>query len=162
VDPSGAVVPGVDVTAKNNATGAEFKAVTADNGTFSIPALDSGTYTVTVSMTGFKQAIINNVKLDVGVPATVRATLEIGSAIETGGEVLQSQSANVATTLSVSQISNLPLVSRNPLNFLVLMPGVNTPRGNRDSTINGLPTSAIDITLDGINIQDNFNKTTDG
>src|SRR5262249_56728672 len=82
--------------------------------------------------------------------------------VQAGGEILQSQSANVATTLSVNQISSLPLVSRNPLNFLTLMPGVNTPRGNRDSTVNGLPTSAIDITLDGINIQDNFNKSTDG
>jgi hypothetical protein len=97
----------------------------------------------------------------------VRVELEVGAANESivvqgGGEVLQTQSANIATTLSVNQISNLPLVSRNPLNFVVLMAGVNTPGQNRDSTINGLPTSAIDITLDGVNIQDNFNKTTDG
>src|SRR5712692_1225230 len=145
VDPSGAVIPGAEATAKNDATGAEFKAVSTGNGTFSIPALDPGTYTVSVAMPGFKQAVINNVKLDAGVPATVRATLEIGSTSETvfvqvGAEILQSQSANVATTLSVGQIANLPLVSRNPLNFVVLLPGVNTPGQNRNSTINGLPT----------------------
>jgi len=59
-------------------------------------------------------------------------------------------------------VSNLPLVSRNPLNFLTLLPGVNTPGITRNSTVNGLPTSVLDITLDGINIQDNFNKTSDG
>src|SRR5439155_5962569 len=46
--------------------------------------------------------------------------------------------------------------------FLVLMPGVNAPGITRNATINGLPQSTIDITLDGINIQDNYNKTTDG
>jgi hypothetical protein len=42
------------------------------------------------------------------------------------------------------------------------MPGVSAPGINRNATINGLPQSTIDITLDGINIQDNYNKTTDG
>jgi len=167
VDPSGAVIPGTDVTARNNATGAEFKTVTVENGTFAIPVLDPGAYTVTVSLPGFKQAVLTNVKLDAGVPGTVRVSLEIGAASETvtveaGAEILQSQTANITTTIATNQISSLPLVSRNPLDFLVLMPGVNAPGIARNATINGLPQSTIDITLDGINIQDNYNKTTDG
>lgn len=166
-DPSGAVIPGAQISVKNNATGAEFRAVTAANGTFSIPALNAGTYTVTVSAPGFKQAIINSVQLETGVPGTVRVSLDVGNTAESvvvqgGGEIVQTQTANITTTLNTTQIANLPLVSRNPLNFITLMPGVSTPGINRDSTINGLPRSTIDITLDGINIQDNFNKTTDG
>jgi Carboxypeptidase regulatory-like domain len=166
-DPAGAAIPGAQIIIKNNATGAEFRAITAGNGTFAIPALDTGIYTVTVSATGFKQAIIKDVKLDAGVPGTVRVSLDVGSTSESivvqgGGEIVQTQSANIATTLNVNQISNLPLVSRNPINFITLMPGVSSPGINRDSTINGLPQSTIDITLDGINIQDNFNKTGDG
>ena len=141
-DSSGAVIPGAEVVAKNNATAAEFKTVTVENGTFAIPVLDPGAYTVTVSLPGFKQAVLTNVKLDAGVPGTVRVTLEVGAASETvtveaGAEILQSQTANIATTISVSQISSLPLVSRNPLSFLVLMPGVNAPgitREDRKST----------------------------
>src|SRR5258708_213418 len=100
VDPSGAVIPGAQVSARNNATGAEFKTVTVENGTFAIPALNVGTYAVTVSLPGFKQAVVNNVKLDVGVPATVRVTLEIGGvtesvSVEAGAEILQSQTANI-------------------------------------------------------------------
>jgi Carboxypeptidase regulatory-like domain len=167
IDPSGALIPGAEATAKNVATGVEFKAVSTENGTFAMPVLDIGVYTVTVALPGFKQSILNNVKLDVGVPAAIRVTLEVGGvtesvSVEAGAEVLQSQTANIATTLEVSQISNLPLVSRDPLNFVTLLPGVNTASINRNSTINGLPTSALDITLDGINIQDNFNKSTDG
>jgi hypothetical protein len=166
-DPTGAVIPGAQITIKNNATSAEFRAVTAGNGTFSIPALDAGTYIVTVSATGFKQTIINNVKLDAGVPGTVRVTLDIGSTSESvvvqgGGEVVQTQSANIATTLVVNQIANLPLVSRNALDFVVLLPGTNTPTTPRASSINGLPDHAISVTIDGINTQDNYLKSTDG
>ena len=166
-DPNGGVIAGASVTVKNLATGEESKSVTASNGTFTVPVLAAGTYTVIVSAAGFKQAVVNDVKLDAGVPGTVKIPLEIGAATETvtiqgGGEVVQTQSATIAQTLQVTQIASLPLVSRNPLNFVVLLPGVSTASTNRNSTVNGLPTSAIDITLDGINIQDNFNKSTDG
>ncbi len=166
-DPTGAVIAGAQVIVKNNATSAEFRAVTAANGTFSIPSLDAGTYTVSISAPGFKQVIINDVKLDAGAPSTVRVSLDVGSTSESvvvqgGAEILQTQSANISTTMSINQIANLPLVSRNPINFVTFLPGVNTAGLNRDSQVNGLPEGAISISLDGINIQDNFNKTTDG
>ncbi|HKQ74882.1 MAG TPA: carboxypeptidase-like regulatory domain-containing protein [Blastocatellia bacterium] len=166
-DQTGAVLAGANVVVKNNATSEEFRAATASNGTFSIPVLVTGTYTVTISAQGFKQAVVNEVKLDAGVAGSVRIEMEVGATNESvvvqgGGEVLQTQSANIATTLNVNQIASLPLISRNPINFIVLLPGVTTPTDNRNSIVNGLPEAAIDITLDGINIQDNFNKTTDG
>jgi hypothetical protein len=46
VDQSGGVVPGATIVAKNDATGTEFNTVTAENGTFTIPAMPVGTYTV--------------------------------------------------------------------------------------------------------------------
>src|SRR5262249_34567839 len=49
-DASGAVIPGADIKAKNVATAAESTTVSAENGTFTIPALNAGTYTVTVSL----------------------------------------------------------------------------------------------------------------
>jgi Carboxypeptidase regulatory-like domain len=166
-DPNGAMVAGAEVIVKNNTTTTEYSAVTGGNGVFTVPALGAGAYTVTVSAAGFKQAVINNVKLDAGVPASVRITLEIGAAnesvtIQGGGEVVQTQSANIATTLVVNQITNLPLVSRNASDFIVMLPGVNTTTTARNSTINGLPQSALNITIDGINVQDNFNKAADG
>ena len=45
---------------------------------------------------------------------------------------------------------------------MVFLPGVTTPAGTRDSIVNGLPQSTINMTLDGVNIQDNTLKTTDG
>jgi len=100
-------------------------------------------------------------------PADVRATLEIGGIAETvtveGKSVLvQTQATSVSTTVDINQVSNLPLVSRNALDFVTFLPGVNTPGGNRNSTVNGLPQSTINITVDGMNVQDNYLKTTDG
>src|SRR5438093_904105 len=167
VDSSGAVIPGASVNVKNNATGSTFDVVTTDKGTFNIPALDAGTYTVTVALMGFKKAVIPDVKLNVGTPGTIKAVLEVGGLEETvlvlgGSEIVQTQSTTVATTMVVSQISQLPLATRNPLDFVTFLPGVDTPVTNRNSTVNGLPQSAINITLDGINVQDNSNKTGDG
>src|SRR5436853_5743716 len=81
-DPNGAAIAGASVAVKNTATGEEFKAVTVSNGTYSIPALAAGTYTVTVSAAGFKMTILNDVKLIVGVPATANADLQVGNASE--------------------------------------------------------------------------------
>jgi len=167
VDASGGIIPGADVVAKNKATSAESKTVSSDQGTFTIPALNVGTYTVQVSLMGFKTVVLDDVVVSAGVPSTVRAVLQIGGLEETvvvqsATEVIQTQTATVASTLSVNQITKLPVTSRNALDFIVNLPGVNTPGGSRDSTVNGLPQSAINITLDGMNIQDNYLKTTDG
>src|SRR5262249_21483478 len=166
-DPTGAVVYGATVIVKDVATGTEFQAISSANGAYNVPSIGSGTYLVKISAPGFKQVVVRDVKVDAGTPATVNVTLEIGMASESvviqgGGEVLQTQSANVATTLSVTQIVGLPLQTRNVLDFVVFLPGTNTIGVARDSTFNGLPQSSINITIDGINTQDNYNKTGDG
>jgi hypothetical protein len=166
-DSSGAVIPGATITVRSNATATEYGAVTNENGLFTVPAIDPGGYTVTVTLVGFKTAVLNSVQVNAATPASVRVTLELGGLEETvfvasGSEIIQTQSAAVATTLDVNQITKLPTGSRNVLDFITTLPGVNTPGGNRDSTINGLPQSAINITIDGVSAQDNWLKTTDG
>ncbi|MDX2040035.1 MAG: carboxypeptidase regulatory-like domain-containing protein [Acidobacteriota bacterium] len=166
-DQNGAVISGASVTVKNNGTGAEFKVSSSGSGAYSVPSLGSGVYTVTVEAKGFKKAVVQDVKLDVGVPSTVNVTLEIGAASESvvvqgGGEVLQTQSANISTTISGRQITELPFTSRDALDLVLTLPGTTTPGRPRTSTINGLPKSAINITIDGVNVQDNLGKSGDG
>jgi hypothetical protein len=164
---TGAVLSGATVVVKNTATGAEFKANTGSSGTYSIPSLGAGTYTVTIEAQGFKKAMLQDVKIDAGIPATANVTMEIGVASETvivqgGAEVLQTQSANVATTITGRQITELPFTSRDALDLVLLLPGTNTPGRPRTSTINGLPKGSLNITIDGINVQDNTLKSSDG
>jgi len=168
VDVDGGVIPGATIVAKNHATNISYPpVVSGSNGAFAIPAIPTGTYDVTVTLQSFKTAIISDLVVTAGGPADIRVTLEIGGIEETvtvegRGELVQTQSSSVSTTLDVNQVSNLPLVSRNALDFITALPGVNTPGSNRNSTINGLDQSTINITVDGLNVQDNYNKTTDG
>src|ERR1041385_980537 len=167
-DPTGAVVPGATITVKNNATTQEYTATTADNGTFSVPALNSGTYTVTIAAPGFKTTVLQNVKVDVGTPSSVNVTLEVGTPTETvqvvdvAGELIQTQNATVGTTITGRQIIDQPQASRDALDLVTLLPGVQTTGRPRTSTVNGLPKGALNITLDGVDVQDNLISSNDG
>ena len=108
VDSAGGVVPGADVTVKNNGTAETFTAVTSGQGVFSIPSLVTGTYTVTVSLQGFKTVVLNNVVVNAGVPASVRATLDVGGIseqviVQSTSQIVQTQTAAVSTTLNTRQ-----------------------------------------------------------
>jgi len=168
VDSSGGVIPGADVKVKNNGTGAEFNTVSASDGGFTIPSLPGGTYSVTVALMGFKTAVLNEVTLNAAIPANVKVTLAVGTLEEnvtvTGDSalVVQTQTPSIATNLTALQIVSLPLSSRNALDSLTSLAGFNTSGTARNSTVNGLPKAAINITLDGMNIQDNYLKTSDG
>src|SRR5262245_58388614 len=77
-DSNGAVVANATVVVKGEA-GQEYTVTTSSNGSYRVPAVGSGVYTVTITATGFKKSIVNNVKVDVGVPSTVDVNLEVGS-----------------------------------------------------------------------------------
>lgn len=167
VDSGGGVVPGADVTARHVATNTTQSQVSNAEGAFSFPGLNVGVYTVTVTLSGFKTVVINNVVLTSAAPAAVRAVLEVGGleeqvVVTSTSEIVQTQSPTVSTTLNTTQITKLPLTSRSAMDFVTFLPGVSTPAGNRQSTINGLPRGTINITLDGVNIQDNTLRSTDG
>jgi hypothetical protein len=166
VDSAGGVIPGAAVVAKNNATAETFDAVTNSTGAFSIPALGPGTYTVTISLEGFKTAVVSDVRLVTATPSNIKAVLEVGRLAETvtvkaGSEIVQTQSSAVTSTIGAEQIRALPLVTRNALYFTTTLAGVETQGGPRGSTIMGLPQNTINITIDGISTGNNL-QSTDG
>lgn len=167
LDPSGAVVAGATITVRNVGTGAESKTTTSTNGTFAVPQLPVGLYTVTISAKGFKQVVVQDVKIDAATAASLNQTLEVGQQSESvvvqgGADVLQTQSANISTTIVGRQITELPFTSRDALDLVLLLPGTSTPGRPRTSTVNGLPKGAINISMDGVNVQDNTLKSSDG
>src|SRR5688572_31501261 len=167
-DEGGGVLPGVTVVVVSNATGAKSEAVTNNSGTYSVPALSAGVYTVTVSLPGFRTSIINDVRVQLGAPTTLSAALEVGALEETitvsgaGSELINTLTPAVTATLNVEQIAVIPTPTRNAHNAVTFLVGVNTPGGMRGSTVNGLPESFLNLSLDGISNNDTFNKTGDG
>ena len=167
VDSDRGVLPGASVVVTNKVTNETFTTVTSGQGVFAVPSVITGTYTVKITLEGFKSVEIENVVVNAGVPSSVRATMEVGGltesvTVQSTAEMVQTQSATVSTTLDTRQVASLPLSSRSAFDFVVFLPGTSTPGGSRESTINGLPQGTINITLDGVNIQDNTNRTTDG
>ncbi len=166
IDSNSAVVPNATVTIKNE-SGQEFTATTSDNGTYRVPAVPAGLYTVTVNLSGFKKAVTSNVKVDVGLPTTVNTTLEVGAVEQTveitsGGEVLQTQTATVGTNITGRQITETAIASRNALDLVGLLPGTATVGRPRQASINGLPKGSLSITVDGVDAQDNLLRSSDG
>lgn len=165
-DPNGAVVPGATVSIKGEG-GQEFTATTGNNGTYIVPAVANGLYTVTVKASGFKTSVTSNVKVDVGSPTTVDMSLQIGEVGETvvitsGGEVLQTQTATVGTTITGRQITDTPIASRDALDLIALLPGTASVGAPRRSSVNGLPKGSLSITIDGVDVQDNLLRSSDG
>jgi hypothetical protein len=155
VDTDGGAIPGATVVVTNNATKVTNEAVSNATGRFSFPGLDAGTYTVSVTLAGFKSYTATDVRLLAGRPSEVTARMEIGALTETvevkaGAELVQTQSPAVTTTLSVEQLSELPIVSRNALYSVAMLPGVSTTGGPRNALINGLPNNTVNITIDGV------------
>jgi len=77
-DPSGAVVPGVDITITEKATGVITRTVTTEAGAYRAPYVPPGTYHITASLPGFKTALADNIQVLVGQTVTVDFDLEIG------------------------------------------------------------------------------------
>ncbi|MDQ4123313.1 MAG: Plug and carboxypeptidase regulatory-like domain-containing protein [Acidobacteriota bacterium] len=165
-DQNGGVVPNATITVKGQG-GQEFTVSTGGEGLYNIPAVPNGLYTVTVLAPGFKTLVTTNVKVDIGQPTTVDARLEVGDVKETievtgGSEVLQAQTATISTTVTNRQITDTPIPTRNALDLVSMLPGTATVGRPRSASINGLPKSALSITIDGVDVQDNSNRSWDG
>jgi hypothetical protein len=158
LDSSGALIPGVDVTATNTATGVANAAVTNEGGTYRFPSLQPGAYEVKASLPGFRsqtfrltlgtaQQISQNFTLQVG---TVSTSVEVSVASD---ELLTTAAASVSSVLGAQQVVDLPLVGRNVMDLVTAtMPGV-VGDGQSSTTFAGVTTNGtanIGISMDGV------------
>src|SRR5689334_3876962 len=81
-DASNALIPGVEVTAKNVGTGISNTTVTNETGNFVFPSLQPGKYTLSAALTGFQTATYNNVELGQGQQVRLNFTLQVGGAAQ--------------------------------------------------------------------------------
>lgn len=165
-DPSGATVVGASVTLKNNATGAESKATTDDQGAFVISSVEPGVYSVTVEAVGFKRAVATNIDVAVAKQSQVTIALELGSVNETVTvtsaveDIINTSSPTLTNIIDTRQIRDLPLPTRNPLELAALQAGIAViGTDTRGASVAGLRQTAVNVTQDGINAMDNFVKT---
>ena len=163
-DASDAVLPGATVTLSNPATGFSQTEIANEIGAFNFPQLAVGTYKLTVELEGFKTANYDNVVINVGQTYSVSAKLEIGARTEvvqvTAGELLvKTSTPEVSSVVMQKQVLEIPLANRDVTNLIKAQAGVAGISNRSNTTINGGRPTWTQVTLDGINIQDNFIRT---
>ncbi len=160
VDDAGARIPGATLTVTNQGTTQAFRQVSTDQGSFRFPTLVPALYTLRAELTGFQTYVARDIKVDVGKDYTLRIRLQVGEIateveVVAGTELVQKTESKISTTISQQQIQKLPLNGRNPISLMQLNAGV-AGNGRTNTVIAGNRTSYTSISLDGVNIQDNF------
>jgi outer membrane receptor protein involved in Fe transport len=175
-DTSGAVVPGVVVTATHNATGQQRQVTTGESGNYVITNINPGEYTVRAEKGGFKSEIRTGLILQLNQKARVDMKLSIGAVSETvevsaRGVILNTDDATLGNVVEQQRVTELPLNGRNFANLAGLMPGVikgissNTNQyGRRDTAIavsaNGMRENQGQVLYDGVSTAWNINNAT--
>ncbi len=144
-DANGASVPGAKITLKNEATGVSASAASGPSGQFSFLNLAPGLYSVTTEAPGFSKSVQQHVEVGVGSTVALTVTLKPGGVQETvtvsaATATIETQTSDIGTTITPQQIKDLPVTlsgdMRNPLNFVLLTPGVygSTPGPGTNAT----------------------------
>ena len=145
-DKDGGALPGVTVTARNNDTGLDRVAVTSSDGTFTLPSLPIGLYTVTAELSGFATVTVEEVRLNVATTRTLEIEMSSASVEEQITVVdeapLVQTTPSIGTVVSEEQLENLPLNGRQFANLAVLAPGTSLAY-NADPTKPGQLTVAL-------------------
>ncbi len=182
VDSTGAVVPGVTVTAKRVETGDVRTTVSNQTGNYIFPLVDSGEYEVTCTAAGFKTEVRRNISLELNQKARVDFQLQVGQQTETISvssslPLLKTEDATLGSVVDNKRIIELPLNGRNFAQAATLMPGVvygsarmgidgNSTIGTRAMpgqivgiSANGQRDANQNITLDGVTATDGFKSS---
>ncbi|MCI0663961.1 MAG: carboxypeptidase-like regulatory domain-containing protein, partial [Acidobacteria bacterium] len=134
-DASGAVVPGVKVTAKNTQTSATRETTTDTEGRYSLTNLGPGQYEVRAERTGFRRAVQSGVTLAVGGATVVDLTVQVGDVnevveIKQEEPLIEPTKAEVSRVVNEQSIESLPIIGRNFVDFAKLSSGVAPGREN--------------------------------
>ncbi|MGI8494418.1 MAG: TonB-dependent receptor domain-containing protein, partial [Pyrinomonadaceae bacterium] len=148
VDPTGAVVAGAVVTARNPASGITRTVTAGDNGEYQIIGLPVGNYEITAESPTFKKTVISPVTLTVGQRAELQIQLEIGEAsavVNISGDtvgLVETTRTAVSNTIDQKRIENLPINERSATGFALTISTVGRDNGR---PIGPAPTSGLNI-----------------
>jgi hypothetical protein len=170
-DPSGAVVPGAKVNITDNANGQVFTATAGNAGTYVFAQIPPAKYTITVSANGFGDQS-KSAELLVNQPATIDFAITVQASsvtvdVSATAQTLNTSDATLGDSVGNQTIQALPMEGRDPLSLLTLQPGVlylgnpeeNDTSDSRSGSVSGSRSDQGNITLDGMDDNDQINGT---
>jgi len=157
-DPTGAVLPGVSVTAKHTESGLTRTALTSETGDYRMPALPVGAYEVTAELSGFKQQIRRGINLVVAQEAVVNLTLDVGDVkdqvtVTEEAPLVNTTLSSTSGLINETQIKDMPLNGRSFEQLLTLNTGTvnnNVHSGGSSFSVGGKRTETNRFTMNGV------------
>jgi hypothetical protein len=167
LDAQNAVLPGVAVVAKNEASGQFREVVSGADGSFFMSALTPGLYEVSAQLTGFKKYQRGGVRVEVGKTFAIDVQLQVGGieqevTVTAESPLVDTTSKQIGGHVTSQELNDIPSINRNFTTYLGTLPGVtafiSTDSFGADSIrINGQGTQNVNYTLDGAGNNDTFN-----
>jgi Carboxypeptidase regulatory-like domain/TonB dependent receptor/TonB-dependent Receptor Plug Domain len=169
-DPSGAVVAGATVKVRNVATGLERTTATSGDGSYAVPELPIGSYSVTVTQAGFQTFVVTGVAVDVATERRVDAALktgEVATRVEVSAETLplvETTSNDLGGVITAQTVENMPVNGRDYTKLIFLNPGVagspdqisDSPGSFGEFSMNGARGRSNNYLLDGTDMNDGY------
>lgn len=169
-DPSGAVVAGATVKVKNVGTGLERTTATSGDGSYAVPELPIGSYSVTVTQAGFQTFVVTGVAVDVATERRVDAALktgEVATKVEVSAETLplvETTSNDLGGVITAQTVENMPVNGRDYTKLIFLNPGVagspdqitDSPGSFGEFSMNGARGRSNNYLLDGTDMNDGY------
>src|SRR5262252_2053134 len=163
-DGSGALIPGVSITATNTSTGIVTTVISNEAGAYQFASLQPGSYKVTGELTGFQTQVYNNVALGISQQVRLNFSLQVGGVAQSvevtvaADTLLATSSSSVGSVLPDSKIRDLPLAYRNALDLVITTPGTQASAGTAGVTVVGNFAGGrigqVNTTRDGISVSD--------
>jgi len=169
-DSTGAVLPGVTVTATNTATNVAESNVTNEAGAYTILSLIPGTYTVSAELPGFRKETYTKAEFGNGVTVRLNFTLQVASQSQNvevtvaADTLLATSSPTIGQALSEKKVQDLPTVGNNVLDQLLILGGLDnfvattgpgqSAFGREGTTLAGVSAQDTPVLRDGIMVQD--------
>src|SRR5206468_7882443 len=147
-DATGALIPGVSITATNTQTGIVTTLVSNETGAYQFASLQTGIYKVSAELPGFQTQVYNEVTLGVAQQVRLNFTLQVGTQsqqveVNVAAETLiATTSSSVGAVLPEYKLRDLPLASRNALDL------VSTKAATQGGSFAGARTVAVDTVRD--------------
>ena len=165
-DTSGGVLPGVDVTATQTATGLTRSVVTDDGGNYALTNLPIGPYRLEAKLSGFRTYVQTGITLTVNANPVINVEMALGEltetvAVEAAAPLVETRSSSIGTVIDNEKVEELPLNGRNPADLIQLagaavpQPQLNASsrsmQGGQAIAVAGTPAFGVAYTLDGAN-----------
>ena len=169
-DSTGAVLPGVSVTATNMATGVVSTVLTNESGAYTIPSVLPGSYTVSAELPGFQKQNYQKVELGNAITVRLNFTMQVATQAQSvevtiaADTLLATSSPTIGQVLTEKKVTDLPVVGNNVLDMLTVLGGLdnfvatNAPGqsafGRESATLAGVGAGFTPVLRDGVMVQD--------